>query len=69
MHTIQSSDSRKFNVLYDEINKIAPIKDITTPARRSAVTIEVEEEGVASKIDLNNMSYGLQQSWHEQHRS
>jgi predicted ATPase len=62
MNTIQSSNSNEFKRLILELNNIVQINDVMTPPRGSDVTIKIEEEGgLASQIDLGNMSYGLQQ--------
>jgi hypothetical protein len=44
-----------------ELKKIVDIKGINTPATGTRVTVSVGEEGLSSWIDLDNLSFGLQQ--------
>jgi hypothetical protein len=42
-----------------ELKKIVDIKNITTPASGTRVTVSVSEDGLTSSTDLDNMSFGL----------
>jgi predicted ATP-dependent endonuclease of OLD family len=58
IHALEVQQQRK---LFSELKKIVDIKDITTPAAGTDVTVSVSEEGLTSWIDLDNLSFGLQQ--------
>jgi predicted ATP-dependent endonuclease of OLD family len=58
---IHALNEHRTKELRKELKRIVGIKNITTPAVGPRITVSVSEEGLASRMDLENMSFGLQQ--------